>query len=65
MINMSTTRSVDLDQWQRQEIKAGIAELDAGEGVSHDEVSKWLKSWGKETELKPPVAQVSTCAPSE
>lgn len=60
-----SSRKVDLDQWRRQEIKAGIAELDASEGVSHEEVSKWLRSWGKETELEPPVAQVSTCAPSE
>ncbi len=42
------------DAWQLAEIEAGIAELDSGQGVSHDKVSKWLKSWGKPGESRAP-----------
>lgn len=45
---------VDAEAWQIGEIQAGIAELDAGLGVSHDKVSKWLKSWGKPAESRAP-----------
>ena len=38
---------VESEEWQLGELQAGIAELDAGKGVSHERVSKWLKSWGK------------------
>lgn len=45
---------VDSEAWQIGEIQAGIAELDAGPGVSHEKVSKWLKSWGKPGESRAP-----------
>jgi predicted transcriptional regulator len=48
------TAYIELEEWQLGEIQAGIAELDAGEEVSHEKVSKWLKSWGKRGEMKPP-----------
>ncbi|MFN0172358.1 MAG: CopG family ribbon-helix-helix protein [Bryobacteraceae bacterium] len=38
---------VESEEWQLGEVEAGIAELDAGQGVSHEKVSKWLTSWGK------------------
>jgi predicted transcriptional regulator len=41
---------VDSEDWQLGELQAGIAELDAGRVVSHEKVSKWLKSWGKSGE---------------
>jgi RHH-type rel operon transcriptional repressor/antitoxin RelB len=44
---------VDSEEWQLGEIQAGLAELDRG-GVDHAKVSKWLKSWGKPREGKPP-----------
>lgn len=37
---------VKAEEWQLGELQAGVAELDAGKGVSHDKVSKWLGSWG-------------------
>ena len=40
--------------WQRDEIRASLKELDAGQGVSHRAVSKWLRSWGQTHEGKPP-----------
>ena len=45
---------VDSEAWQIGEIQAGIAELDSGQSVSHEKVSKWLKSWGKPGESRPP-----------
>ncbi len=48
------TAFVESEEWQLGEIREGIAELDAGEGVSHEKVSKWLKSWGKPGEAKAP-----------
>jgi RHH-type rel operon transcriptional repressor/antitoxin RelB len=45
---------VESEEWQLGEIQAGIAELDRGEAVSHEKVTKWLKSWGKPGETKPP-----------
>ncbi len=45
---------VESEEWQLGEIHAGIAELDSGQTVSHEKVSKWLKSWGKPGEPKAP-----------
>lgn len=45
---------VESEEWQLGEIQAGIAELDSGQAVSHEKVSKWLKSWGKPGETKAP-----------
>ncbi|MFN7933822.1 MAG: CopG family ribbon-helix-helix protein [Bryobacteraceae bacterium] len=45
---------VDSEEWQPGEIHNGIEELDSGQTVSHDKVSKWLMSWGKTGESKAP-----------
>ncbi|HXA50250.1 MAG TPA: CopG family ribbon-helix-helix protein [Candidatus Acidoferrum sp.] len=45
---------VESEEWQLGEIQSGIAELDSGLEVSHEKVSKWLKSWGKPGETKAP-----------
>jgi predicted transcriptional regulator len=45
---------VESEEWQLGEIQAGIAELEFGQEVSHEKVSKWLKSWGKNGETKAP-----------
>ena len=45
---------VQSEEWQLNELQAGIAELDSGQVVSHEKVSKWLKSWGKRAETKAP-----------
>ena len=37
---------VESEEWRLGEIEGGIADLDAGRGVGHEEVSRWLKSWG-------------------
>ena len=48
------TAYIESEEWQLGEIRSSIAELDAGETVDHEKVSKWLKSWGKAGESKAP-----------
>jgi RHH-type transcriptional regulator, rel operon repressor / antitoxin RelB len=45
---------VDSEEWQLGEVYAGIDELESGQEVSHEKVSKWLKSWGKPGATKVP-----------
>jgi predicted transcriptional regulator len=45
---------VEAEEWQLGEIQAGLEELDAGQGVGHDKVSKWLRSWEQKGETKAP-----------
>ena len=45
---------VESEEWQLGELQAGITELESGQEMSHDKVSKWLKSWGKPGETKAP-----------
>ena len=47
-------RYIEAEEWQLSEIQAGIDDVEAGHTVSHDKVSKWLKSWGKRSESKAP-----------
>ncbi len=48
------TAYVESEEWQIGEIQTAMKELDHGQGVSHERVSKWLKSWGTASETKPP-----------
>jgi RHH-type transcriptional regulator, rel operon repressor / antitoxin RelB len=45
---------IESEEWQLGEIQAGIAELESGQEVSHEKVSKWLSSWGKSNATKAP-----------
>ena len=45
---------VENEEWQLGELQDGLADLEAGHKVSHEKVSKWLKSWGKPGQTKPP-----------
>ncbi len=50
------TAFVEAETWQLDEIQAASGELDEGRGVPHDDVSTWLRSWGRARERKaPPV----------
>jgi predicted transcriptional regulator len=42
------------DSWEHKHIRAGLAELQAGQGVSNERVMDWLDSWGTENELSAP-----------
>ncbi len=45
---------VEAEDWQLEEVGAGLAELDSGKIVEHQKVSKWLRSWGKPKEGRAP-----------
>ena len=47
---------VEAESWQFDEIQAGLKELDEGRGVPHQDVSTWLRSWGRKRERKAPRA---------
>ena len=48
------TAFVEAEEWQLGEIQKGIEDLEAGKSLSHEKVSKWLKSWGHAGETKVP-----------
>ena len=45
---------VKTQEWQLQRIREGLASVKAGRVVPHEEVEKWLDSWGADHELPPP-----------
>jgi predicted transcriptional regulator len=45
---------LDDNAWQVEAIEEGLRAADDGGVVSHGAVVKWVKSWGKPHELKPP-----------
>ena len=47
---------VETESWQLDEIQTGLDELDAGRGLPHKDVAKWLRSWGQKRERKAPRA---------
>jgi len=48
---------VEDQEWQVAAIQAGQKDLRAGRIVSHDKVSRWLRSWGKKRELSAPSCE--------
>ena len=47
---------VAVQEWQIGAIGAGLAALDRGEGVPHDQVKAWVASWGGAEEIPKPSA---------
>ncbi len=45
---------VEAESWQFDELQAGLEELDEGRRVAHQDVAKWLRSWGRKRERKAP-----------
>jgi len=46
---------LDLNEWQVEGIKKAMSSLDRGEGVAHDDVKQWVKSWGGKRERPLPT----------
>jgi predicted transcriptional regulator len=46
--------NLDLNEWQAASVKQAIASLDRGEGIPHQEVKDWVKSWGRKRERTVP-----------
>lgn len=51
---------VNLNAWQVAQIKAALAEDEEGmPGIPHEEVMRWMKSWGTDHELPRPEPKKS------
>ncbi len=49
---------VELNRWQVAGIEAAIAEADAGApAVGQATIEAWVRSWGSDSELPPPLAE--------
>lgn len=45
---------LDMQTWQIAQIEKSITEMDAGQGIAHEEIKKELLDWGKATRAKRP-----------
>ncbi len=45
---------LDTQAWQVARIERGLAEIQRGAAVAHEEVAEWLAGWGGDREDKPP-----------
>lgn len=45
---------VDVNEWQIAGIKQAIVSLDRGEGIAHEQVGDWVRSWGGRKERRAP-----------
>lgn len=49
---------VDAQEWQVAEIERAVREADQEDAfVEHEEVERWLRSWGTDDELPPPKCE--------
>ena len=50
---------VERETWQVAHIKADLAEAQRGDlGIPHEDMVRWMESWGTDQELPPPEASV-------
>lgn len=45
---------VEDQEWQIATIRQGVKDVQEGRVVSHEKVTRWLRSWGKKRELPVP-----------
>lgn len=45
---------LETQSWQIARIERGLAEIERGEAVAHEDVTEWLSGWGRDDEGKPP-----------
>ena len=45
---------LETQSWQVARIERGLAEIDRGDAVPHEEVAEWLSGWGGAGENEPP-----------
>ena len=55
VIEQAVQQFVDTQEWHLAAIDAGIHAADAGQVVAHEDVVRWVDSWGKPDELPMPT----------
>lgn len=53
------TAYVEQELWQLDEIQAGLMDLETDAVVEHDDVAKWMKSWGSGKSARVPESRKS------
>ncbi|WP_413207859.1 hypothetical protein [Rhodospirillum sp. A1_3_36] len=46
-----------MEEAKRLAIAEGLADVEAGRVISHEDMTAWLESWGTENELPPPACK--------
>lgn len=56
LMSHAIERYIEEEAWQVTEIREAMQKVREGEGrfVSHEEMTRWLESWGTDHELPPP-----------
>ncbi len=55
LAEVALERFLEVEEWQMRAIDEAIAEADAGGPfIAHEDMVRWLESWGTENELPPP-----------
>ena len=54
LLEQALDQYLDVQAWQVEHIAKGLADLEAGRVIDHDEVVATLESWGTDSEADPP-----------
>ncbi len=59
VLNQAVRAYLEVQEWQRRHIEEAVREADAGGPfVAHEEMERWLESWGTDDELPAPKANL-------
>jgi predicted transcriptional regulator len=53
----NTTKMVEDQERQFATIRKGNKDIEEGRTISHEKMSRWLRSWGKKRVLPPPSCE--------
>jgi RHH-type rel operon transcriptional repressor/antitoxin RelB len=54
LANEAIKEYLSVQEWQERRIRDALASADRGEGVSHESVMAWVRSWDADDELPTP-----------
>lgn len=54
LVSSAINGFIEANEWQIQAIEKAVKSADKGRLVGHEEVVKWVESWGTTKELDPP-----------
>lgn len=50
LLEQALDQYLDLQAWQVEQVELAISEMDAGQGIPHEEIKEWLLGWGRDGE---------------
>lgn len=54
LVSTAINEFIATNEWQIRAIEKAVKSADKGHFVDHEEVVKWVESWGTSEELEPP-----------